>query len=80
MQRVALPIPAGLTCPFPNRYNRIIPILRTLHPVTSRLHNREGLIGRVDFENVVALEMPHANVDHASGDFHLHCAVVEIEK
>lgn len=80
MHRVALPVARGLALTLADRDDGVVAIFRGVDAITSRLERRERLVGCIDFENVVAIQIPEANVEAAGTKLNLNRAVIEIEK
>jgi hypothetical protein len=58
MQRVDLTVAGRLALAFANAYDFVVPIFTSLNPVTSGLENRKCVVGRIHFENIVAVQPP----------------------
>ena len=80
MQSVALSVAGGFALSFTNGDDGGVSVFGCIDTVAARLKDGKGLIGGVDFENVVAIEIPNANVNRAGAELDLNRAVVQIEK
>ena len=80
LQRIALPIPGRFALAFSNRDHGVGAVCARLHPITARLVDRERQIRRVDFENIVLVQFPHANVDRARRKLDLNRVIIQIQK
>ena len=80
MHGVALPVPGGFSLAVTDRHYGVAAIFRSVETIAAGLINAEGLIGSVDFEHIVAVEIPNADIDASRTELNLDCAVVKIEK
>ena len=62
VQSVALSVAGGFTLPLTNGDGSGVPVFGCVETVAARLVDREGLVGGVDFENIVAVQIPNANI------------------
>jgi hypothetical protein len=80
MYGVALTVACRFTFALANRYHGGVAVFGSVHTVTAGTSDGEGLIGGINFEYVVAIQIPNAHV-HASGtELDLNSAVVEIQE
>jgi hypothetical protein len=77
---VALTIACGFAFSLANGDHGGVAVFGSVHTVTAGTGDGEGLVGGVDFEHVVAVEIPNAHA-HASGaELDLNRAIIKIEK
>src|SRR5256885_15122031 len=63
MDCVGLAVTGGLAVAFANRDNGIASIFTGFQAIISRLRNGEGQVWSVDLENIVAVQLPHPDID-----------------
>jgi hypothetical protein len=56
------------------------PVCTGLNTVLARLRNGKRLIRRIYFENFVAAQPAHPEIERSLRELYLHCAVVQVEK
>ncbi len=77
---VRLPVAGGFALAFAHGNDGIGSIFAGFYSISTWLIDGECLIGCVDFEYVIVLQVAHAHVDRAGAELDLHRPVVEIEK
>src|SRR5258708_40054910 len=78
VQGVGLAVTGGLAVAFADGDGGIASILTGFQTITSGLVDGEGQVGRIDLEDIVAIETPHANINCTRAQLNLHGAVVEV--
>jgi hypothetical protein len=77
---VALPISGRLALSFTDGHHGVVSIFGRVDAVTPGLVDCERLVGRIDFKDIVAIQIPHSHAQAACAELNLDRAIVEIEK
>ena len=80
MQCVGFPVAGRFAFTLANANHGVTSILTRFHTVSSRLENRECLIGSVDLKRIIRVQMSNAYVDGSRTELDLRAAIVQIEK
>jgi hypothetical protein len=80
MDRVSLPVACGLALSVSRSNHRVAAIFACLEAVVPGPLNAECQIGRVDFNGIVLIKPPHANIYRSGCKLDLDCVVIKIQK
>jgi hypothetical protein len=80
VHRVTLAVSSGFSFTFTDGYDCVTPVLGGVDSITTGARNGEGLVCGINFEDVVPIEIPNAQVHASCAELDLNCAVIEIQK